>query len=215
MMSPATQTFCQSLRMAHLCCVIAVYLACPGCMRQDSGPSVEELNRRRKQRQRETLTDVGNPEQRLKLAQTLFADGNISGAEAQLRPILMAHPDNPEATLLAAKCTAAHGQTLAAVASLDALDESDPNTYATALWLSAQWLTDSKHDDAAEQKLNELLHLEGDTNRVHRRLATLMNNQGRRIEAAVHLRALARGGDVSEKELFARRLCTVVSADRR
>jgi len=107
--------------MARLCFAIVTCFACFGCTKQDSGPSVEELNRRRKQRQKETLADVGNPQERLELAQSLFADGNISGAEAQLRPILIARPNNPDANLLAAKCAAANGQTLAAVSCLTLL----------------------------------------------------------------------------------------------
>ena len=203
MMPSVKHSFRQSLRMARQCFAVVTCFACFGCTQQDSGPSVVELNRRLKQRQKETLADVNNPQERLELAQSLFADGNISGAETQLRPILIARPNDPKANLLAAKCAAAKGQTLVAVTMLDAIDQSDTSAYAMALWLSGQWLTDAKQYDAAEQKLKDLLQFQGDSNRVHRRLATLMNNQGRRMEAAVHLRALARRGDVSEKELFA------------
>ena len=68
---------------------------------------------------------------------------------------------------------------------------------------AADWSIDSGDYATAERKLNELLSTEKDVAKVHRQLAIILNNQGRRIEAAPHLLALAKLGKSREKELFA------------
>ncbi len=105
--------------------------------------------------------------------------------------------------MLSAKCEAAAGKPIAAAKMLEAIDETDDEAYAKSLWLAAGWLIDANQFDQAQQKLERILQLRGDQTRVHRKLALILNNQGRRIEAAEHLRALARSGEIRENELVA------------
>jgi tetratricopeptide (TPR) repeat protein len=191
-----------SCRFAKLVFIL-VGIFCIGCSSQEDGSSIEDIERRLKQRQKEAVAKSGDIEERLQRALSQFADGNVSGAESQVRSILIVQPENQDAKLLAAKCAGYDGRTREAVELLDGIDAVDSERYEKALWLAAQFLIEADQYDDAEQRLKRLLLLSGDTNRVHRRLAILLNNQGRRIESAEHLRALARSGDVSPKELFA------------
>jgi tetratricopeptide (TPR) repeat protein len=104
---------------------------------------------------------------------------------------------------MSAKIQATLGNKRVAVEALNAIDEDDPQAYEESLWLAAKWLIELGEVELSQRKLLRMLDLPGDHIRVHRQLAQLLNNQGRRIEAAEHLRALARSGKILEKELFA------------
>ncbi len=190
-------------RAAQTCLIVFALVALAGCGQQDSGPSPQDLLRRQQRQTDAQRFQPKTPQERLTIAQQHFSDGNFLAAQGVLRPLLIAEGDDPQVILLAARCEAAAGDKIAAIKMLDAIDETDTESYADALWLAGQWLTDKNEFDAAQQKLERILELPGDVDRVHHRLAQLLNNQGRRIEAAKHLRALARSGDISEKELFA------------
>ncbi|MGV3483470.1 MAG: FG-GAP-like repeat-containing protein [Planctomycetaceae bacterium] len=181
-----------------ICCLSFI-----GCHQEDSGPSVSELVRRQQQREKEASASAKSPQERLRLAQTHFANGNPVNAQVELRPLLIAQPADSRVLLLAAQCADATGQRPDAYHLLESISDTDKEALADALWLAAQWLAEDNRYDAAQQKLERLLELQINPNRVHRRLAQWLNNQGRRHEAATHLRALARSGDISEKELFA------------
>ena len=183
--------------------LLVICLVLSGCGGQDTGPSVEELVRRQKQREKDAGGQQKTPEQRIESAKEFLAQGNTASAESELRALLIAQPNNPKVVMLTAQCSAASGHKLEAVEILNTIDADDEANIATALSLSAQWLVDEKEFDAAQEKLEQLLKLPGDQTRAHRRLARLFNSQGRRREAAIHLFALARSGEITEKELFA------------
>ncbi len=184
---------------------LPVLLAClllNGC-NQDSGPTAQDLLRQRQLRESTKLSKPRTLEQQLARAGDQLANGNVVAAQETMRPLLISQPEHPDVIMLSARCEVAAGDPIAAAKMLESMDPSDVESYTEALWTSAQWLTDANAYDLAGQQLQRILQLRGDETRVHRKLATILNNQGRRIEAAKHLRALARSGDVRERELFA------------
>lgn len=181
----------------------AVVLLLGGCGEPDTGPSANELVRRRQVAEMAKLSQSKTPEQRLEAARAFLAEGNLVAAQRQIRPLLISQPEDPQLILLSARIEAAAGDKIAASEALEAIGPSQPESHREALWLAAQWLIERGHYEAAQAKLQRMLKQYEDTERVRRRLAMLLNNQGRRIEAAEHLRALARSGGIREKELFA------------
>ena len=180
-----------------------VCLTLLGCEKRDSGPSVQELVRRQRLRESAQLSKSRTLEERLANAESYLSQGNAVAAGEEIRSLLISHPDHRDLILLSARIQAASGDKIAAAKTLDAIDESDVESHREALWLAATWLIAVHRYDEAQQKLERMLEFPGDVHRVHRKLAVILNNQGRRIEAAPHLRALARLGEIREKELFA------------
>ncbi len=181
---------------------VLVCLALAGCEKQDVGPSPEEMIRRQQLRESARLSKSKTLEERLATAEDYLSQGNAVAARKEIRPLLITEHDNPKVIFLLARCEAGSGDKVAAAEILESIDETDSESTVEALWLAARWLIEAHQYDAALQKLQRILELPGDRTRVHRKLALILNNQGRRIEAATHLRALARSGDISEKELF-------------
>ena len=182
---------------------ILVCLALAGCEKQEVGPSPQDLIRRQQLRESAALTKSKTLQERLATAEDYLAQGNTVAADKEIQPLLITEHDNPKVIFLLARCEAESGDKVAAAGILESINETDLASHLEALWLAARWLTEAHQYDAAEQKLQRILELSGDVTRVHRKLASILNFQGRRIEAATHLRALARSGDISEKELFA------------
>jgi tetratricopeptide (TPR) repeat protein len=179
-----------------------VCAALTGCGRQDDGATAESILARQRKASQSRAAAPGSLDDQLKLAKTRFDSGNIAGAEAVLRAILVATPDQADAIILLANCQAKNRRYEDALATLGGITEDQPDAYAVALDLSAEWLIQTRQYDEAIARLQTLLQSRS-SNRVHRRLANLLNRVGRRTDAAEHLRALARSGDISEKELFA------------
>ena len=142
-------------------------------------------------------------QQRLADAEDLLVRGNVELAEATARKLLISEPSNPRVIALAAGCQANRGNFVEAAQLLDTIESDDSKVVIAALSQAADWLVEANRLDLAHRKLEQLLQTEGETNRVRHRLASVLNNQGRRIEARTHLRALARSGDATELELFA------------
>ena len=101
-----------------------------------------------------------------------------------------------------ARAQAGEGKLADAVETLDAVADNDPKAGFAALGQSADWLIQMERYDEAEQRLRRLLAVRDDIAMAHRRLAQLLNNQGRRIEAAIPMRKLASLGDITETELY-------------
>ncbi|TWU04281.1 FG-GAP-like repeat-containing protein [Stieleria varia] len=174
-----------------------------GCGSGEDGSTAAELRRRQLQRQSADATQKQSFEDQLAYAQQQFRKSNYSESRTTLLSLSIEHPEDAEVTLLMAKCEAQLGNALAAAGLLEDLRSPQSELLDEADWLSAQWLADAGELSAAQQRLQRILERSGDTNRVHHRLASLLNNQGLRIQAASHLRALVRSGDTTEKELFA------------
>lgn len=186
-------------------CLLMAAIVCAalrGCGRQDDDATAESILARQRKASQTRPAAAGSLDDQLKLAKTRFESGNVAGAESVLRTILVATPDQADAIILLARCQAKTGRYEDAIATLGGISEDQPDAYAVALDLSADWLIQTGQFDEAIARLQTLLQSRS-SNRVHRRLANLLNRVGRRQDAAEHLRALARSGDISEKELFA------------
>jgi tetratricopeptide (TPR) repeat protein len=180
--------------------MLTVLLA--GCQREDES-SAQELLRQKQLRESAKLSRSLTAEERLGKAEDLLEEGNAIAARRAVRPMLISDPEAPEVILLAARCEAALSNFIEAVTMLEDIEDWPDEQRATALWLAADWSIAANQFERAEQRLRRLLELNADSIRAHRKLAMLLNNLGRRVEAAEHLRALARRGEIREKELFA------------
>jgi tetratricopeptide (TPR) repeat protein len=183
--------------------VLGLLLPQVGCNKRPSDPTPEELSRRQQLRESIELSRSKTPQERLAAAQAFLAQGNVVEAQKELRPLLISQPDDPQVLLCEAKCRAAAGDKLGAAELLESITQADAGLRSEAGFLAARWYMDMNRYDAAEAQLQRLVELQGDAREPHRQLAMLLNHQGRRIEAAQHLRILARNGDISEKELYA------------
>ena len=176
---------------------------CSGCDSASDGPTAEELLQAKRQRESEWIAKAKTPEERLSGAKQFVADGNPVAAEAELRPLLISIPNNPSVLLIWAEIQATSGRKTQAIETLEAVDDSEPEKKAQALWKASQWLIDLGEFTRAENSLIELIALPGDQSEALRTLSTILNNQGRRREAGVHLESLAKAGQIQEKELIA------------
>ena len=183
--------------------IVCFALTLTGCDKGESGPSAQQLLRQQQLRASQQTSASQTTQQRLDTAQGFLDDENFVAAGEELSRILIAEPGNQNALILSAKVEAAQGNVPAAVKILDSLDKTDPALKIEMLWLAADWSTESGDYSTAERKLQDLLRVDTDVVKAHRQLAIVLNNQGRRIEAAPHLLALAKLGKIREKELFA------------
>ena len=183
--------------------VACLALAFVGCDEGETGPTAQQLLRQQQLRSSQQASATQTTQQQLDAARAFLEDENFIAAGEELSRILIADPNNQNALILSARIEAAQGNVSAAVKVLDSLESTDPTLTIELLWLAADWSTESGDYTTAEQKLKDLLSVEKDPAKVHRQLATILNNQGRRIEAAPHLLALAKLGKSREKELFA------------
>lgn len=178
-------------------------LSLAGCEKKETGPTAQQLLRQQQLRASQQASVTQTTQQRLDTALAFLEDENFIAAGEEVSRVLIAEPNNQNALILSAKIEAAQGNVSAAIKILDSLNKPDPTLTPEMLWLASDWSTASGDYATAEQKLNELLSIEKDVDKVHRQLAIILNNQGRRIEAAPHLHALAKLGKSREKELFA------------
>ena len=137
----------------------------------------------------------------LQEARAALAAGEHESAGDKVRDYLLAHPGDASGLFLAAKIEAHGARYLDAVALLDEIPRDHPEAGLAALGQSADWMMVAEQWDEAEARYNALLKKVPTANMAHRRLAYLLNRQGRRQEASSHVRFLCRTGDVSQSEL--------------
>ncbi len=183
--------------------VVCLTFAIAGCDKGETGPTAQQLLRQQQLRSSQKASATQTTQQRLDTALAFLKDENFIAAGEELSRILIADPNNQNALILSARVEAAQGNVSAAVKVLDSLDNTDSTLTTEMLWLAADWSTESGDYSTAEQKLKGRLKVEKDLVKVHRQLAIILNNQGRRIEAAPHLLAFAKPGKSREKEFFA------------
>ena len=134
-------------------------------------------------------------------ARAQLAAGQIDAAARHIRDHLLSHPGDIAGLFLAGEIEAARGRYQDAVKLLDEIPRDHPEAGLAALGQSADWLLAAQAWDEAERRYEAILEKVPNFNMAHRRLAYLMNRQGRRQEASSHVRQLCRAGDVTQAEL--------------
>jgi tetratricopeptide (TPR) repeat protein len=164
--------------------------------------TAKELLKRRSVKQANANQDEMTREQRIATAERFIQDGFPRDALREIKPLLVLTPEDVRLIAIVAKCEASIGNRKAAIETISTVTKSDPEAYSRACLLWAHWLSEEGQTDAAIAKLMEIIDESGYQNRVRHKLATLFHSQGQRLQAAEHLRELAKNGDISEKELF-------------
>lgn len=134
-------------------------------------------------------------------AQRLASRGEFESALTRLRGLVVADPEDAEAIFMMANVEAARGQLDEAVELLESIPADHPDAGLPALGQSADWLMQLQRFDEAEQRYRSILDRIPDMAMAHRQLAFLLNRQGRRQEAAEHVRELCKLGNVTQDEL--------------
>ena len=140
-------------------------------------------------------------ESEIERADRLAEAGKLSDAVAVLTKLLIADPADVEVVFRLAGLKASDGDLSAAIELLDTIPADHPEAGLPALGQSADWCLQIERYDDAEKRFERILESVPDAGMVHRQLAFLFNRQGRRHEAAQHVRSLCRQGDVLQDEL--------------
>ncbi|OYP36966.1 FG-GAP-like repeat-containing protein [Rhodopirellula sp. MGV] len=183
-------------------------LACIGCGSGGTDPTAAELLRKQQKKETIEATSGRTAADRIVEAESFLRQRNYVEAERVLRPLLVDPPVDPKVLLIAAKCQAAGGDLIPANALVDQILPETPAIYIQAMIDSSEWLTAANQFELAEGQLTKAIpiaveHDDPRLNTLRHRLAALLNNQGKRIEAATYLWRLAKSGEITEKELFA------------
>lgn len=131
----------------------------------------------------------------------LVEGGQTGEAITTLEQLLVGNPADAEVLFRLAILCAADGDLSRGLEFLSEIPTDHPEAGLPALGQSADWCFQLERFDEAETLYRRVLDRAPDSSRVHRQLAYLYNRQGRRHEAAEHVRALCRLGDVRQDEL--------------
>lgn len=137
----------------------------------------------------------------LQLARVADQKGDIDQAEKLVMEHLIQNPNDVDAIFLSAQLAAGRGRMKEAAEALEQIPADHPQAGLPALGQSADWYLQSASWEQAEKQFRKLLRLAPQVTMVHRRLAYLMNRQGRRQEASHHVLQLCLAGDVTQAEL--------------
>lgn len=129
--------------------------------------------------------------------------GRIKVAGNSIRKAFSMAPDNPQVVFTMALVLGAEHRYPEAVMMLDELAEAVPETQLPALGQTAEWLVQLGDWNAAEDRYRTVLNTVPDATMAHRQLAQLLLREGRRLDAALPLKALCEQGNIEEIELRA------------
>ncbi|WP_419194642.1 tetratricopeptide repeat protein, partial [Novipirellula herctigrandis] len=183
--------------------VVSFSIVAIGCDQGESLPNARELAQRQQLKESTALSKTKTKQERLDSVKAFLKDGNVVAAANELRPLVFSDAEDPEVAMLMAQCEVESGNLKVAVQILDGIGSEQPKFQVDALWLAASTLIEAEAFEEAEKRLQRLLTIDPNPIKVHRELASLLNDQGRRIEAAVHMRALAESGEIGVRELYA------------
>ncbi len=122
-------------------------------------------------------------------------------AAKKLRKLLVNDPSDAEVLFRLANVEAQLGRLHEAVGLLESIAPDHPQAGIAALGQTADWYMQLGKYEEAEKKYLELVKRLPDEALPRRQLAMVLNRQGRRHEAAVHVQKLCRLGDVKQEEL--------------
>ncbi|QDT06635.1 ASPIC and UnbV [Rubripirellula lacrimiformis] len=130
-----------------------------------------------------------------------LAGRDPEAAKSRLRQVLIISPDDTEALFFLAMLTAGSNELDMAVDLLEQIPWDHPEAGLAALGQSADWLFQLERYNEAERRYLQVISAVPSAIRARRQLAYLLNRQGRRHEAAVHIRELCRQGNIRQDEL--------------
>ncbi len=136
-------------------------------------------------------------------ANTLAGQQKFAAAAAVLRKSLLVEPNDAEVLFLLANVEAASGNLSEAIDLLGEIPADHPEAGVPALGQSADWCFQLERYDEAERRYLQVLERVPQAAPARRQLAFLYNRQGRRHEAARHIRELCKQGDIRQDELHA------------
>ncbi len=150
-----------------------------GCWQQPD----DNANSSNKSTHASLLADDSSEKDALALAKERLDRGDIQAAESKLRDYLVRNPTDANALFLSARCQAYQGDLAPAVRTLECISPDHPEAGIPAIGQAADWLVRLHDYNNAEVKLRKLVSLAPHLAIAHRRLALLLNSQGRRSEA--------------------------------
>lgn len=187
----------------------ALFLLVAGCSRSgDSTPttaadaSIEAEQGLIDTRSKGPIDPRKSVETSLEACEAARDNGDLVAAAGLAKRYLLANPRDPRGIFLAADIEARRHSYLDAVSLLDTIPRDDPTVGLAALGQSADWMLAAEEWDEAEKRFREVLAFAPGANMAHRRLAYVLNRQGRRQEAYFHTRQLCLAGDISMSELL-------------
>lgn len=142
-----------------------------------------------------------NRGQKIENVEKLLEDNRVSEAARILQELLLLDPSDTEVVFRYATTKAAVGEYAEAIELLEGIPIEHPEAGLPAIGQSADWCMASGKFAKAEQKYMSFLNRVPGSTMAHRKLAYLLNRQGRRHEAAEHIKELCLAGDVQESEL--------------
>jgi tetratricopeptide (TPR) repeat protein len=134
-------------------------------------------------------------------AQAALQAGDLETAGRAIRAAIVLAPDDPQTKYTLALVLGAEHRFPEAIRMLDKLAATSPEAELPALGQTAEWMVLHGMWEQAEVRFRKVLGAVPDAIMAHRQLSRLLLRQGRRVEAAVHLRELCRLGNVEEVEL--------------
>jgi Flp pilus assembly protein TadD len=146
---------------------------------------------------------LANPAKLQEDAIAALEAGDLEAAFKLVRAARSATPKDPEVIFLLARVLAEGNRFAEAIKLLDDLAEAMPAGRLPVLGQTAEWLVFDGQGQEAEKRYRILLEETAGESMVHRQLSQLLLRQGRRLEAATHLRVLCRAGELNESELRA------------
>ena len=134
-------------------------------------------------------------------ADALLRSGDFDGAAQTLQKVLLVEPNDFTVLFKLASVEAARGDLPKAIDLLGEIPEDDPVAGLPALGQSADWCAQLERYDDAERRYLKVLESVPQAVPARRQLAHLLNRQGRRQEASVHIRELCKQGNIRHDEL--------------
>jgi tetratricopeptide (TPR) repeat protein len=134
-----------------------------------------------------------------KLAEQALEDGRIDVAYDHARIAHQNDPDDPTVMYVMARVLGERHRYDEAIGMLDSVAQKDPQARLPTLGQTAQWMVLKGDWVGAEERYRTILEEVPDIAMVHEEIAKLLLRQGRRDNAATHLRELCRSGVVKEE----------------
>jgi len=127
--------------------------------------------------------------------------GDQDKAISILKQLLVRDSDDVEAIFTFATLRASQGRFVEAIELLDTIPSDHIEAGIPSLGASADWCLQLERYDDAELRYRKILEIAPSVNVAKRKLANLLNRQGRRHEAVALIRQLCVSGDVTQDEL--------------